>query len=111
MTIKKALIISYVFPPVGGAGVQRVTKFVKYLPEFGWDSTVLTVENPSVHEMVTHVEFDTIYHEHYCYFSCIAVDALMSRHGLCLNDVQFFPGLHGGTLRWIIEWKPNRRSS
>lgn len=72
------------------------------------DGGVLTVENPSVHEMVTNVEFDTIYHEHYCYFSSIAVDALMSRHGLCLNDVQFFPGLHGGTLRWIIEWKPNR---
>ncbi len=48
MTTKKALIVSYAFPPVGGAGVQRVTKFVKYLPEFGWDSTVLTVENPSV---------------------------------------------------------------
>src|SRR5712691_3457581 len=45
---QRVLVVAYVFPPVGGAGVQRVTKFVKYLPEFGWDATVLTAENPSV---------------------------------------------------------------
>ena len=45
---KSVLFISYLFPPVGGAGVQRATKFVKYLSEFGWQPTVLTVENPSV---------------------------------------------------------------
>ena len=45
---KRVLVVSYNFPPVGGAGVQRVTKFVKYLPDFGWDVTVLTTENPSV---------------------------------------------------------------
>lgn len=45
---RRILIVAYNFPPVGGAGVQRVTKFVKYLPEFGWDTTVLTTENPSV---------------------------------------------------------------
>ncbi len=64
---------------------------------------VLTVENPSVEELIEHVEFDTIYHEHYCYFSCLAVDALMRRHGLFLNDVEFFENLHGGTLRWYME--------
>ncbi len=41
-------MVAYVFPPAGGAGVQRVTKFVKYLPEFGWKCSVLTVANPSV---------------------------------------------------------------
>ena len=45
---KRVLIVTYNFPPVGGAGVQRVTKFVKYLPQFGWDATVLTTDNPSV---------------------------------------------------------------
>ena len=45
---KSVLVISYIFPPVGGAGVQRVTKFVKYLPELGWSPIVLTAENPSV---------------------------------------------------------------
>ena len=45
---RRALFVSYLFPPVGGVGVQRVTKFVKFLPEFGWQSSVLTVSNPSV---------------------------------------------------------------
>ena len=45
---RRLLLIAYQFPPVGGAGVQRVTKFVKYLPQFGWHVTVLTVKNPSV---------------------------------------------------------------
>ncbi|MFM9964202.1 MAG: hypothetical protein ACKV2Q_23605 [Planctomycetaceae bacterium] len=48
ISTKRVLVVSYNFPPVGGAGVQRVTKFVKYLPQFGWDTTVLTTENPSV---------------------------------------------------------------
>jgi glycosyltransferase involved in cell wall biosynthesis len=45
---RRALFIAYTFPPVGGAGVQRTTKFVKYLPQFGWDASVLSVSNPSV---------------------------------------------------------------
>ncbi|MEX1138013.1 MAG: glycosyltransferase [Bacteroidota bacterium] len=43
--MKKVLIVSYYFPPSGGPGVQRVLKFVKYLPAFGWQPVVLTVEN------------------------------------------------------------------
>jgi glycosyltransferase involved in cell wall biosynthesis len=42
---KKVLIITYYWPPSGGAGVQRWLKFAKYLPEFGWEPIVLTV-NP-----------------------------------------------------------------
>ena len=72
------------------------------------DDGVLTVENPYVRDLVDHVEFDTIYHEHYCYFSCSSVDALMTRHGLHLNDVEYFPDLHGGSLRWHIGRQPDR---
>ena len=46
--MKKVLLISYNFPPVGGAGVQRPVKFVKYLRLYGWEPVVLTVSNPSV---------------------------------------------------------------
>jgi glycosyltransferase involved in cell wall biosynthesis len=46
--IKRVLFVSYLFPPTGGVGVHRVSKFVKYLPEFGWNSSVLTVSNASV---------------------------------------------------------------
>ncbi|WP_299462908.1 hypothetical protein [uncultured Gimesia sp.] len=45
---KRLLLISYHFPPVGGAGVQRPVKFVKYLRQFGWDVSVLMAANPSV---------------------------------------------------------------
>lgn len=44
MNSKKVLIISYLFPPLGGGGVIRTTKFVKYLPQFGWRPYVLTVK-------------------------------------------------------------------
>lgn len=40
----KALIITYYWPPSGGAGVQRWLKFSKYLPEFGWEPIILTVD-------------------------------------------------------------------
>jgi len=43
--MRKVLIITYYWPPAGGPGVQRVLKFVKYLPEFGWEPVILTVEN------------------------------------------------------------------
>lgn len=44
-SLKKVLIITYYWPPAGGPGVQRVLKFAKYLPEFGWQPIVLTVKN------------------------------------------------------------------
>jgi SAM-dependent methyltransferase len=66
------------------------------------DDGVATIENPYVRDLIEHVEFDTIYHEHHCYFSCTAVDALMRRNGLFLNDITYFPKLHGGTLRWTV---------
>lgn len=43
--MKKALIITYYWPPSGGSGVQRWLKFAKYLPENGWQPVVYTVEN------------------------------------------------------------------
>ncbi|MFH1017344.1 MAG: hypothetical protein V1798_04070 [Pseudomonadota bacterium] len=45
--MKGVLIITYVFPPVGGAGVRRTFKWTKNLPEFGWKPYVLTSCRPS----------------------------------------------------------------
>lgn len=42
MTSRRVLVVAYYFPPLGGSGVQRVAKLVKYLPEHGWQPTVLT---------------------------------------------------------------------
>lgn len=44
--MKKVLIITYYWPPSGGAGVQRWLKFVKYLREFGWEPVIYTPSNP-----------------------------------------------------------------
>jgi len=43
--VKKVLILTYYWPPAGGAGVQRWLKFVKYLRDFGWEPVVYTAEN------------------------------------------------------------------
>jgi hypothetical protein len=42
--MKKVLIIAYYWPPSGGAGVQRWLKFSKYLPQYGWQPVILTVD-------------------------------------------------------------------
>jgi len=48
MSGMNVIVVSYNFPPVGGAGVQRMAKLVRYLPNFGVHPTVVTVSNPSV---------------------------------------------------------------
>jgi glycosyltransferase involved in cell wall biosynthesis len=42
--MNKVLIVTYYWPPSGGAGVQRWLKFAKYLPEFGWEPIIITVD-------------------------------------------------------------------
>ena len=44
--MKRALIITYYWPPTGGSGVQRWVKFSRHLPEFGWQPVIYTPDNP-----------------------------------------------------------------
>jgi SAM-dependent methyltransferase len=60
------------------------------------------LEFPYVRDLIDHCEFDTIYHQHLCYFSVASVDALFRRHGLYLNDVRRI-AIHGGSLRLYVE--------
>lgn len=53
MTKKRLLMVCYGFPPIGGGGVPRPLKMAKYLGDFGWDVTVLTVE-PGYHATLDH---------------------------------------------------------
>ena len=62
------------------------------------DDGVAVIEVPYVKEMLDRCEFDTIYHEHLCYFSLAALDRLFSRHGLVIERVERLP-IHGGSLR------------
>jgi SAM-dependent methyltransferase len=67
-------------------------------------------EFPYVKEMIDRNEFDTIYHEHLCYYSLTAVKNLFNRHKLMITDVERIP-IHGGSLRIYVQHdsigKPN----
>ena len=52
--------------------------------------------------MIEHVEFDTIYHEHLCYFSLTALHRLAARHDLTIVEVEQLT-IHGGTLRVSLQ--------
>ena len=82
------------------AHVPALNDFVAGLATLVAEDGIVQVENPGVRYLLEHNEFDTVYHEHFCYFSTIAVQKLFARHGLGLVDVEYFPDLHGGTLRW-----------
>jgi hypothetical protein len=84
------------------AHTPTLNSFVEGLSILLADDGIATIENTYVKDLIDHCEFDTIYHEHFSYFSCTAVDALMRRHGLYLNAVDHFPTLQGGTLRWTV---------
>jgi SAM-dependent methyltransferase len=59
------------------------------------------IEAPYVRNLIDGCEFDTIYHEHLCYFSVSALAPLFLRHGLSLNRVEHYP-IHGGSLRLYV---------
>ena len=58
------------------------------------------IEVPYVKDLIDHVEFDTIYHEHLCYFSLTALHQLFANHGLTIVDVERVT-IHGGSLRVV----------
>jgi len=89
------------------AHVPELNDFVGGIAALVADDALVTVENPYVRDLIIHGEFDTIYHEHFSYYSCTSVDTLVRRHGLYLNDVEYFPDLHGGTLRWHMGRTPD----
>jgi hypothetical protein len=62
---------------------------------------VAVIEVPYVRDLIEKVEFDTIYHEHLCYFSLTALNRLFARHGLALIDVERI-SIHGGSLRLTV---------
>ena len=84
------------------AHVADTNGFVAGIHTLLKDEGVAVIEAPYLRDLVDHCEFDTIYHEHLCYFSVTALDHLFRRHGLFLNDVRRLP-IHGGSLRLYVE--------
>jgi SAM-dependent methyltransferase len=84
------------------AHVADTNGFVKGIRKILKPNGVAVIEVPYLKKLIDHCEFDTIYHEHLCYFSVTALDYLFKSHSLFLNDVEQIP-IHGGSLRLFVE--------
>ncbi|MEQ1887041.1 MAG: class I SAM-dependent methyltransferase [Bryobacteraceae bacterium] len=80
------------------AHVQDLNGFVEGIRWILQPDGMAVIEVPYLIDLIGHCEFDTVYHQHLCYFSVIALKALFERHGLFLNRVDR-TGIHGGSLR------------
>lgn len=70
---------------------------------------VAVIENHYVKDLIEGVEFDSIYHEHLCYYSATSFRHLFAQHGLILVDVEHLP-IHGGSLRVYFQKSDGARS-
>jgi SAM-dependent methyltransferase len=84
------------------AHVNDPNSFILGLKAILKEEGAVSVEFPYIRDLIDHGEFDTIYHEHLCYFSVRSADALFARHGLFINDVTRLP-IHGGSLRLFVQ--------
>ncbi len=84
------------------AHVPDLNGFVAGIGTLLKNSGVAVIEAPYVVDLVDHCEFDTIYHQHLCYFSVTALDKLFRRHSLYLNQIER-TSIHGGSLRLFVE--------
>ncbi|MBX9722426.1 MAG: class I SAM-dependent methyltransferase [Candidatus Obscuribacterales bacterium] len=83
------------------AHVSDLNGLVDGIHDFLKPEGMAIIECPYLKPMLDHTEFDTIYHEHLCYFSLTALDKLFRAHKLFINDVEQL-SIHGGSLRLFI---------
>ena len=84
------------------AHVPDLNGFVEGIGVVLKENGVAVIECPYLIDLLDHTEFDTIYHQHLCYYSVTSLDKLFRRHGLFLNDVKRLD-IHGGSLRLYVE--------
>jgi hypothetical protein len=89
------------------AHVADLNGFLQGVATILSEDGIAQFEVPYVVDLVDMVEFDTIYHEHVCYFSAHAVNRLLRRHSLVFADVQRIP-VHGGSIRVTAAFKPDK---
>ena len=80
------------------AHVPDLNDFVAGLKQLLKPAGIVTMEFPHLLRLMAENQFDTIYHEHFSYFSFLTVEKIFARHGLVLFDVDELP-THGGSLR------------
>lgn len=84
------------------AHVPNLNDFVSGMKIILKPTGVITMEFPHLKQLIEHVQFDTIYHEHYSYFSFTTVCQLFKKHGLVVFDVEQMQ-THGGSLRIYVQ--------
>lgn len=92
------------------AHVPELNGFVEGIRTVLKSTGIAVIEVPYVVDLVDRCEFDTIYHQHLCYFSVTALDRLFRQHGLFLNHVERL-SIHGGSLRLFVEHHEATRAS
>ncbi len=83
------------------AHVADLSGFVTGIGLLLKEKGIAVIEVPYLKDLIDHCEFDTIYHEHLCYFSLTSLDHLFQRHGLVIQDVERVP-IHGGSLLLFV---------
>ena len=84
------------------AHVPDINDFVSGMKILLKRSGMITIEVPYLLELIKNKQFDTIYHEHFSYFSLIALDQIFKAHGLQIVDVEKLFS-HGGSLRIFVK--------
>jgi SAM-dependent methyltransferase len=80
------------------AQVPDINDFVAGMKALLKPEGVITLEFPHIEKLIEENQFDTIYHEHFSYFSLLTIEKMARRHGLKVFDVEEIP-THGGSLR------------
>ena len=92
------------------AHVPDLNGFLSGIRQLLADHGVAIIEVPYLRDLIDQHEFDTIYHEHLCYFSLTALAPLMGRNGLHISRVERL-AIHGGSLRLFVERRPATMTS
>jgi SAM-dependent methyltransferase len=92
------------------AHVADLNGFVEGIGLVLADGGTAVIEVPYLVDLIEHCEFDTIYHQHLCYFSVTALEGLFARDGLHLNEVER-TWVHGGSLRLHVQHEAWRHAS
>ncbi len=89
------------------AHVPDLNDFIQGLKLFLKDTGIITMEFPHLLQLIKLNQFDTIYHEHYSYFSFTTVHKIFNAFGLELFDVEELPS-HGGSIRIFVKHTENK---
>ncbi len=90
------------------AHVPNLNDFIAGMAIILKDTGIITMEFPHLLKLIQYNQFDTIYHEHFSYFSFLTILNIFAHHGITLFDVEEIP-THGGSIRIFGKLKENKQ--